>query len=198
MSKRGWVFLFLVALCGVGVLALWPDTTPTGSRDTPPGDVSARDTVADGAGPGSGSARITRTDLENTRDRFDLWVHYSRDYNGQRYSPDTQLNRDTVGQLELKWQMPVAYNFSGFETTALVFDDQMFLTDGRGLIKVDPQSGADDGQQRNQQGRERHGQRGDERLEARSPGIQAGGPRGPPDAPFLHLDVLREMGQALG
>lgn len=135
MSKRGWTFFVFVALCGISVFALWSDPTP--QRSEPDSGSSSLEGNSKSAGP----ARITRADLESTRDRFDRWIHYSRDYDGQRFSPDDQLNRDTVGQLELKWQMPVAYNFSGFETTAIVFDDQMFLTDGRGLIKVDPESG---------------------------------------------------------
>jgi alcohol dehydrogenase (cytochrome c) len=84
---------------------------------------------------------MAEVDLESTQDRLDLWVHYTRDYNGQRYSPDTQINRDNVGRLELKWKKTFKYNPMGFENTALVFGGHMYITDGRGLVKVDAQTG---------------------------------------------------------
>ncbi|MEM1153142.1 MAG: PQQ-dependent dehydrogenase, methanol/ethanol family [Pseudomonadota bacterium] len=80
-------------------------------------------------------------DLENTRNRLDQWVHYSRDYNGQRFSPDDQLHRGNVGALELKWKKTFKYNPAGFQATALVFDDFLYITDRDSLVKVDPESG---------------------------------------------------------
>ena len=149
MSKRGLIFLLVAVLFGLCAFYLLENRSVDPAEDdnlaiAAPIDSNAANTNTNTNTSASAGAplSIPRGVLEDTRDRLDLWVHYSRDYNGQRFSPDDQLNRDNVGELELKWQLPIDTNFSGFETTAIVFDNHMFLTDGRGLIKVDAETGS--------------------------------------------------------
>jgi alcohol dehydrogenase (cytochrome c) len=56
------------------------------------------------------------------------WLTYSGNYNGQRYSPLTQINRDNVRNLELQWVLQVR-SLTGsdkFEATPLVVDGVMY------------------------------------------------------------------------
>ncbi len=87
------------------------------------------------------ASAITHEILENTQDRLDLWVHNGRDYSGSRFSTDTQINRDNVGRLQMIWKHKVKGNMSGLETSAIVYDDRIYITDGQQLIRLDPATG---------------------------------------------------------
>ena len=52
-------------------------------------------------GPAKASGGVTPEMLLSAEDQLDLWVQNNRTYTATRYSPDTQINRQTVGQLEL-------------------------------------------------------------------------------------------------
>ena len=85
---------------------------------------------------------VTSEMLLSAEDRLDLWVHNSRTYTAARYSPDTQINRQNVDKLELLWQYPIRPNPFGFEVSAIVFDDKMFVTtSGSELVRLDPYTG---------------------------------------------------------
>ncbi|MCH2186065.1 hypothetical protein MK280_09355, partial [Myxococcota bacterium] len=93
-------------------------------------------------GPSTASGGVTAEMLLSAEDRLDLWVQNSRTYTATRYSPDTQINRQNVGQLELLWKYPIRPNPFGFETSAIVFDDKMFITtSGSELVRLDPHTG---------------------------------------------------------
>ena len=94
---------------------------------------SGADPVAD--------ARITTSTLENTGNRPDLWIHNGRDYAGTRFSPDTQIDRENVSRLQLIWELDLPRNIFGLETSAIVYDDRIYITDGKRLIRLDPATG---------------------------------------------------------
>ena len=85
---------------------------------------------------------ISNEALLNAQHEVGPWLHYSRSYDGTRYSPDTQINRDNVGNLKLVWQYQAKKHPAGFETTAIVFDDRLYITvGGNELIRLDPATG---------------------------------------------------------
>jgi len=85
---------------------------------------------------------VTSEDLLTAQDRPDLWVHYGRDYTSRRYSPDDQINRENVDRLEPVWQYDIGVDYGGFETSAIVFDDRIYITTQRGnLLRLDPATG---------------------------------------------------------
>ena len=116
----------LITLCAL--LWLTPAAAPF-ADPTPGGQTQA---------PGG----ITSEMLLSAENRLDLWVQNNRTYTAARYSPDTQINRQNVGQLELLWKYPIRPNPFGFETSAIVFDDKMFITtSGSELVRLDPHTG---------------------------------------------------------
>lgn len=57
------------------------------------------------------------------------WLSYGRDYQEQRYSPLTQINRDNINQLDLAW----SFKFStarGMEATPLVHNGVIYISTG--------------------------------------------------------------------
>ena len=57
------------------------------------------------------------------------WLSYGRDYQEQRFSPLTEINRDTVNQLDLAW----SFKFStarGMEATPLVHNGIIYISTG--------------------------------------------------------------------
>src|SRR5580704_3468599 len=53
------------------------------------------------------------------------WLTYSRDVNGQRYSPLTQINPGNVKNLELQWVWQ-SRSLEKFEATSLVVDGVLY------------------------------------------------------------------------
>lgn len=56
------------------------------------------------------------------------WLTYSGNYNSHRYSTLDQIHRGNVGQLKVAWMYQIASR-QHFETTPLVFDSLMILTE---------------------------------------------------------------------
>ena len=55
------------------------------------------------------------------------WPLYGRDYNNQRFSPLTQINRKNIDQLQLSWKYKTDKK-STFQTTPIVIDGVMYIT----------------------------------------------------------------------
>ncbi len=71
---------------------------------------------------------ITDEMLLNAQDLEDQWVHYSRAYNGWRYTPTDQINRDTVRRLVPKTVVQTGITDGAFETTAIYEDGRLYIT----------------------------------------------------------------------
>ncbi|HSU61845.1 MAG TPA: PQQ-binding-like beta-propeller repeat protein [Bryobacteraceae bacterium] len=68
------------------------------------------------------------------------WLTYHGDYSGQRHSPLTQINRDTVRNLVPKW----TYHFGGaarLESTPVVADGVMYVTNTNEVDAIDARTG---------------------------------------------------------
>jgi len=112
------------------------------TRESPPPEsVSAVEQAADEVAVGIGQiddARIINADSEPGN-----WLAYGRDYKEQRFSPLTQINRDTVSRLGLAWIKDMGTN-RALESTPIVVDGIMFFTSSWSRVyAVDAVTGAD-------------------------------------------------------
>ena len=90
---------------------------------------------------GSSSAEIAQTSavvepttafidderIKNAESEPGNWLSFGRTYEEQRFSPLTQVNKETVGQLGLAWYKDMNTN-RALEATPIVVDDTMFLS----------------------------------------------------------------------
>jgi alcohol dehydrogenase (cytochrome c) len=81
--------------------------------------------LAVGAGT---QAQVTFERLQNAEREPHNWLTYSGTYMSQRYTALSQIRPSNVGELELKWVFQ-AQSLESFETTPLVVDGVMYLTE---------------------------------------------------------------------
>ncbi len=65
--------------------------------------------------------------IKNAESEPGNWLSYGRTYDERRFSPLTQINRETVGGLSLAWYKDMGTNRAQ-ESTPIVVDDTMFFT----------------------------------------------------------------------
>ncbi len=82
----------------------------------------------------SSSAKISKASLTE-------WPSFGRNYYNQRFSPATQINRDTVKNLAVAWQYKTGVKAS-FQTTPIVVEGVMYVSlPFNGVIAVDARTG---------------------------------------------------------
>ena len=81
---------------------------------------------------------VTHTELVNPDP--DDWINWRRTLNGQGFSPLDQINRDTVGSLQLVWSWAIPPNAD--EITPLVHDGVMYVPSRSGVHALDAATGA--------------------------------------------------------
>lgn len=64
------------------------------------------------------------------------WLTYSGNYNGQRYSLLDQINASNVGTLRVAWVHQKEGESDAFETSAVVVDDVMFITEPPNVVRA--------------------------------------------------------------
>ncbi len=98
------------------------------------------DPVAAQQAPTLGTA-VTAERLLNAEDEPQNWLMYSGQYHSQRHSRLTQIDKDTVGGLRVKWVHQLA-TLADVETTPLVVDGVMYLTQSpSNVIALDAATG---------------------------------------------------------
>lgn len=86
-------------------------------------------------------AQVTYERLVNAADEPHNWLTYSGGYFSQRYSLLTQITRDNVGDLELKWILQNQV-FGPWQATPLVVDGIMYLTERpNDVVALDAKTG---------------------------------------------------------
>ncbi len=94
---------------------------------------------ADDSGPTEG---VTDEMLLRAQAWPEGWVHYHRNYQGWRYAPLEQINRQTVKRLAPRWVLQTGIVGGGFEVTALAHDGRLFITTANShLFCVDARTG---------------------------------------------------------
>ena len=84
------------------------------------------------------SAQVTDQDLLNGPG--ENWLTYSGSYNGWRHSPLTEITPDNANTLVPKWIYRVP-NARGLQSTPLVYDGVLYVTDSNSVYAVDARSG---------------------------------------------------------
>jgi alcohol dehydrogenase (cytochrome c) len=87
-------------------------------------------------------AQVTSERLLGTRDEPHNWLTYSGNYASTRYSELTQIRPQNVADLELAWVFQ-AQSLEKFETTPLVVDGVMYLTEAPNtVVALDAKTGS--------------------------------------------------------
>ena len=69
------------------------------------------------------------------------WLAYGRDYGEQRFSPLTEVNKQTIKDLELAWSFDM-YTNRGLEASPIVVDGIMYMTGSWSVVfAVDAKTG---------------------------------------------------------
>ena len=109
--------------------------------------------LASAALAGNSGRDVTNDRLLNSEAEPENWIHHHGNYETHRYSPLSEVNRDTIGDLVVKWtyamgdqhgggQDPVKFRSSGLEGTPLAEDGYVYITTGWGTVsKLDARGG---------------------------------------------------------
>ena len=73
-------------------------------------------------------AQVPYERLRDSNREPENWLTYSGNYASHHYSPLNQINRTNVSRLKVAWMYQVR-GLQHFETTPLVFDGVMYITD---------------------------------------------------------------------
>lgn len=136
MAVRIIIGLLIAALIGYFIFNQpgGDGAAPVTTTETPPAEAAA-------PAPTVGlidDARIAAADSEPGN-----WLAYGRDYREQRFSPLTQVNRETVKDLGLAWFKELTPRFE-IEATPIIVDRMMFFTTSFSVVHaVDALTGED-------------------------------------------------------
>ncbi len=84
---------------------------------------------------------VTYERLLNSQDEPENWMTYNGDYSGQRHSQLSQINRNNVDELELKWLLQNQV-FGAWQSNPIVVDGVMYITQRpNDVIAMDPVTG---------------------------------------------------------
>jgi alcohol dehydrogenase (cytochrome c) len=95
------------------------------------------------------AADVTNERLLNADAETANWIHHHRTYDGHRFSPLNEVNKDNVGQLKIVATVMLGgleaagrYPFAQLEGTPLAEDGYLYVTDGwNNIYKIDARSG---------------------------------------------------------
>src|ERR1044072_2758850 len=91
--------------------------------------------------PFAADAQVSAERLLNAASEPHNWLSYSGSYMSQRHSALKQIRASNVRSLELKWVFQ-AQSLESFETTPLVVDGTMYLTEAPDTaVALDPATG---------------------------------------------------------
>ena len=86
-------------------------------------------------------ANITQERIINADNEPNVWLSYGRNYEEQRFSPLTQINKNTINKLELAWSFDMG-STRALESTPIVDEGIMFLTSEWSIIyAIDAKTG---------------------------------------------------------
>ena len=93
-----------------------------------------------------GSSNIGQIDdarINNAESEPGNWLAYGRDYEEQRFSPLTQINRESVDRLGLAFELDLG-GWDALEATPIVVDNTMFFTSTFSIVHaVDAKTGVE-------------------------------------------------------
>ena len=80
-------------------------------------------------GPPPLNIRVTDEQIRRTNDGSGEWLSYSGSPSGWRYSPLSEITPANVSQLRLRWVRQSTFSEPKFESTPLVVNDTIFITE---------------------------------------------------------------------
>ncbi|HSG87918.1 MAG TPA: PQQ-dependent dehydrogenase, methanol/ethanol family [Pseudomonadales bacterium] len=90
---------------------------------------------------GNGAGPVTQEHLLAGLDDTSNWLLYGGDYSNNRHSPVTDLNPQTVGDLEVAWAFPTG-TLGQFEVSPTIYDGVMYVSSSYNrLFALDPATG---------------------------------------------------------
>jgi quinohemoprotein ethanol dehydrogenase len=133
-----WV-LVAIAVILIAILLLVPERTD--DADSAPADPTSAAETSAVTSPSI--AQIDDARIIAAEDEPDAWLAYGRDYYEQRFSPLTDINRDTVDGLGLAWSKDMNTNFA-LESTPIMVDGTLFFSSTFSSVHaVDAATGAE-------------------------------------------------------
>ena len=94
-------------------------------------------------GSGSDIGQIDDARINNAESEPGNWLAYGRDYEEQRFSPLTQINRNNIARLGLAFSLDLGSN-DALEATPIVVDNTMFFTSTFSVVHaVDAKTGVE-------------------------------------------------------
>jgi alcohol dehydrogenase (cytochrome c) len=99
--------------------------------------------------PARAADPVTQDRLQNVDKEPGNWLNHHRSYDGQRFTPLDQINRDTVKNLRVAWTLHLGgtegggiWSHGGLEGTPIAENGFLYVTDGWGSVyKVDARNG---------------------------------------------------------
>ncbi|MBL4819678.1 MAG: PQQ-dependent dehydrogenase, methanol/ethanol family [Gammaproteobacteria bacterium] len=76
---------------------------------------------------GTGLGPVTVENLASGTSNPEQWLHYGGDYRNFRHSPITELNPDSIGELQIAWLFPTGTD-GQFAMSPIVYDGIMYVT----------------------------------------------------------------------
>ena len=113
------VLLGVLVLAVVGYVTIVPQTDSDGAATK---DVAATAPVVEPT-----TAFIDDERIKNAESEPGNWLSFGRTYEEQRFSPLTQINKDTVNDLGLAWYKDMNTN-RALEATPIVVDKTMYFS----------------------------------------------------------------------
>ena len=125
MSRWALILLQLVILAGGAALWSGCDSSPEPEVETPSAE------APDEAEPRIGLIDDER--IKNAESEPGNWLAYGRDYQEQRFSPLTRVNRETVGRLAPAWVEDLNTVYA-LEATPIVVDGTLFVSGSWSIV----------------------------------------------------------------
>ncbi len=124
---KRWALIVLAVIVAGGVVLLQRGCEPAPGPEAEPPAAQA---------PEEAAARIGLIDderIKNAESEPGNWLAYRRDYQEQRFSPLTQINRETVSRLGPAWVTDMTSNYA-LEATPIVVDATLFVSSAWSIV----------------------------------------------------------------
>jgi quinohemoprotein ethanol dehydrogenase len=114
------------------------------SSEDPPAEMTAEPTgEVEAAASGGALGQIDDARINNAASEPGNWLAHGLDYREQRFSPLTQINRESIGELGLAFAIDLGSN-DALEATPIMVDDTLFFTSTFSIVHaVDAATGAE-------------------------------------------------------
>ena len=142
MKLRNYFLIFIIILIGIFIFQnLTIDETETENNFVETSDSILETSIE--ISEEVKFANITQDRIVNADNEPGNWLSYGRNYEEQRFSPLTQINKETIKDLELAWSFDMNSS-RALESTPIVENGVMFLTSEWSIVyAIDARTGTE-------------------------------------------------------